>query len=128
MLLLGVFGVVAASLAATGVYGVMAYSVAERTREIGIRMALGARGGDVLAMILRQAAAIVGLGLVAGLAGALVLTRAMSSILFEVTPTDPVTYAGVVLLVLVVAAGACLFPARRAAMVDPTVALKVEGT
>jgi putative ABC transport system permease protein len=126
MLLLGVFGAVAAILAATGIYGVMAYAVAERTREIGIRMALGARASDVLLMVSRQAAAVIGSGTVLGLAGALALTRVIRSALVGVTATDPATYAAGSLLLVVIAAAASFLPARRAAAVDPTVALKHE--
>ena len=125
-LLLGLFGAVAAVLAATGIYGVMAYAVAERTREIGIRMALGAQARDVLMMVVRQAVPVVVGGLALGLAGAVALTRVFRFALFEVTPTDPATYALVPLLLLLVAATACLVPARRAAAVDPTAALKRE--
>jgi putative ABC transport system permease protein len=126
VLLLGLFGAVAALLAATGIYGVMAYSVAERRREIGIRMALGARAEDVVLMVLQQAAPIAISGLALGLAAALALTHLIKSVLFEVTVTDPATYAVVVLLLLVVAVIASLIPARRATRVDPTVALKYE--
>jgi putative ABC transport system permease protein len=126
MLLLGAFGAVAAILAATGIYGVMAYAVAERTREIGIRMALGARATDVLLMVSRQAAAVIGAGTLLGLAGALALTRVIQSALFGVTATDPATYAAGALLLVLIAAAASVIPARRAASVDPTVALKQE--
>ena len=124
MLLLVVFGAMAAVLAATGIYGVMAHAVAERTREIGIRMALGARATDVLLMVSRQAARVVGIGTALGLAAAAGLTRVIQSALFGVTPTDPATYAAGSLLLLLVAAVASFIPARRAASVDPTVALK----
>jgi putative ABC transport system permease protein len=126
MFLLGVFGAVAAVLAATGIYGVMAYSVAERTREIGIRMALGARAQDVLRMVLRQATWMIGIGLLVGLASALAATRVIRSVLVEVTATDPVTFAAVTALLVSIAAVACLVPTRRATSVDPTVALKFE--
>jgi putative ABC transport system permease protein len=126
MLLLGIFGGVSAILAATGIYGVMAYSVAERTREIGIRMALGAHARDVLVMILQQATWIVGVGLVLGLAGAFAVTRLIRSTLFDVTPTDPPTFVGVSLALLLIAAVASLIPTRRATAVDPTIALKSE--
>jgi putative ABC transport system permease protein len=126
MLLLGIFGGVAAMLAATGIYGVMAYSVAERTREIGIRMALGARARDVLLMILQQATWIIGVGLVLGLAGAFVVTRLIRSVLFDLTPTDPPTFVIVSLALLLIAAVASLIPTRRATAVDPTIALKAE--
>jgi putative ABC transport system permease protein len=126
MLLLGIFGAAAAVLAATGIYGVMAYSVAERTREIGIRMALGGRRGDIFRMVFRQAALIVGTGLALGLAGALALTRIFQSALFDATAADPITYMAALILLLLIAAIACLIPARRAVTVDPTVALKYE--
>jgi putative ABC transport system permease protein len=126
MFLLGVFGAVAAVLAATGIYGVMAYSVAERTREIGIRMALGARAQDVLRMVLRQATWMIGIGLLVGLASALAVTRVIRSVLVEVTATDPATFAAVTALLVSIAAVACLVPTRRATAVDPTVALKFE--
>jgi putative ABC transport system permease protein len=126
MFLLGVFGAVAAALAATGIYGVMAYSVAERTREIGIRMALGARAQDVLKMVLRQATWMIGIGLLVGLASALAVTRVIRSVLVEVTATDPATFAAVTALLVSIAAIACLVPTRRATSVDPTVALRFE--
>ncbi len=126
MFLLGIFGAVAALLAATGIYGVMAYSVAQRTREIGIRMALGARAGDVLAMVLRQATWMIGIGLLVGLAAALAVTRLIQAVLVEVTPTDPATFGIVTALLLLIAAVACLVPTHRATAVDPTVALKFE--
>ena len=126
MLLLGVFGAVATLLAATGIYGMMAYAVAERRREIGIRIALGASAENVLLMVLRQAAPIAAGGLVAGIGAALALAHLIRSSLFGVTATDPATYAAVVLLLLLVAIIASLIPARRATRVDPTVALKYE--
>ena len=126
MLLLGLFGAVATLLAATGIYGVMAYSVAERRREIGIRMALGARAENVVLMVFRQAAPIAVAGLALGFAAALGLTHLIQSALFEVTATDPMTYAAGLLLLLTVAVIASLIPARRATLVDPTVALKYE--
>jgi putative ABC transport system permease protein len=126
MLLLAGFGGIAVILAATGIYGVMAYSVVERTREIGIRLALGAQGRDVLALMLRQAAWIVGAGLAVGLGGALAFTRVIQSALVDVKATDPVTYAAVSVAVLVIAATACVLPTRRAVATDPTVALRSE--
>ncbi len=126
VLLLGLFGAVSAVLAATGIYGVMAHSVAERTREIGIRMALGARVLDVLLMVARQITGPIGVGLLLGLAGALALTRVIEANLFQVTSTDPLTYGAVSGLLLLIAGMACFFPARRAAVVNPTVALKHE--
>ena len=102
----------------------MAYAVAERTREIGIRMALGARARDILLMVSRHAAGVIGIGTVLGLAGALALTKVMQSVLFGVTTTDPATYAAGSLLLLLIAAVASLIPARRAVSVDPAVTLK----
>jgi putative ABC transport system permease protein len=126
ILLLGIFGGIAAVLAAIGIYGVMAYSVAERTREIGIRMALGAGGQAVLALVARQALAVVSIGLVLGLVASLALTRLIKSALVGVTATDPTTYIGISLLLIAVAVFACLIPSRRAISVDPTVALRYE--
>jgi putative ABC transport system permease protein len=124
MLLLGAFGAVATLLAAVGIYGVMSYSVAERTREFGVRMALGARAIDVLTMVLSRAARIVGAGLVIGLAAALVVSRVLQASLFEVTRTDPATYATVSVLLVVIALIASVIPARRATAVNPIVALR----
>jgi len=126
VLLLGLFGIVAGILAATGIYGVMAYSVAERTREIGIRMALGARSADVLKMIIGQAGRVIGVGVALGLAGAVALTDLMKSTLYGITATDPATYAGVSLLLVLIAFIACAIPTRRAVRVDPTIALRYE--
>ena len=126
ILLLGIFGAVAAVLAAIGIYGVMAYSVAERTREIGIRVALGAGGREVLALVARQAAIVISIGLALGLGGSFALTRLLKSALVEVTATDPSTYSVVALALAAVAVLACLVPARRAIAVDPTIALRYE--
>jgi putative ABC transport system permease protein len=104
----------------------MAYAVAERTREIGIRMALGASSGNVLKLVVRRAFILVGIGLLLGLGGAFALTRVISSALWEVKATDPLTYASVSLLLIVVALCACLIPTQRAVSVDPTVALRHE--
>jgi putative ABC transport system permease protein len=125
-MLLGLFALVATALAAVGIYGVMAYAVAQRTREIGIRMALGAGGWDVLTLVLRNAFLLIAAGLALGLAGAIALTRFLSSELWEVTATDPVTFGLVSLLLVSVAMAACLIPTRRAVSVDPTVALRYE--
>ncbi len=124
--LLVLFGLLALSLAAVGIYGVVSYLVNQRTREVGIRMALGAAGRDVLAMMLRQGLALVGLGLAAGFAASLLLTRLLTSLLFEVRPTDLATFAAVALLLAGVALLACYVPARRACRVDPLVALRYE--
>ncbi|MGH7635525.1 MAG: FtsX-like permease family protein, partial [Gemmatimonadaceae bacterium] len=124
--LLVIFAVVALALAAVGTYGVLAYSVAERRREIGIRMALGASEGGVLTLVLRQGMVLAGIGLVVGLAGALGVTRVVNSLLFGVEPTDPVTFVAVGLFMLCVALVACVVPARRATRVDPLVALRMD--
>jgi len=126
MLLLASFGVIAAVLAATGLYGVMSYYVAERTREIGIRMALGARAADVLSLIGREAGVMTGLGLLGGLAGAAAFTRLIQSRLFGITATDPTTYAAVSALLLLIAVLASVVPGRRATAIDPATALKTE--
>jgi putative ABC transport system permease protein len=123
---LGVFAFTATLLAAIGIYGVMAYSVAQRTREIGIRMALGATALEILDLIGRRAVLLLALGFVFGLAGAAALTRLISSQLWGVAPTDPLTFGGVSLLLAVVALSACLIPALRAVRVDPTEALRNE--
>jgi putative ABC transport system permease protein len=126
VLLLGIFGAVAAVLAAIGIYGVMAYSVAERTREIGIRMALGAGAREVLALVVRQALLLIAIGLVVGIAASFALTRVIKTALYEVTPTDPATFIAVALSLTAVALIACFIPTRRAVEVDPTVALRYE--
>ena len=121
VMLLSIFGAIAAGLAAIGIYGVMAYSVAERTREIGIRMALGSeRRRDVpKELIVLQALLLLSVGMILGLAGSLALTRYLKSALYEVTATDPATYIGVSLLLTGVAVIACLVPTRRAVSVNP---------
>ncbi len=126
MLLLGVFGAIAAVLAAIGIYGVMAYSVAERTREIGIRMAIGAGASDILRLVVRQALILISIGLILGLGASLALTRVIKSALYEVTATDPATFTVVSLFLVLIALFACLIPTRRAVAVDPTVALRYE--
>lgn len=125
-LLLAMFGALALMLAGIGIYGVLSYSVSQRTREIGIRMALGATGKNVLTLILSQGLRLALLGLALGLALAFILTRWMSSLLFEVTSDDPVTFGCVALLLCAVALFACYLPARRATAVDPIVALRHE--
>ncbi|HEX9671778.1 MAG TPA: FtsX-like permease family protein, partial [Thermoanaerobaculia bacterium] len=124
--LFAAFAALALLLAAVGVYGVISYSVAQRTQEIGVRMALGARRRQVLGQVVGQAAALAAVGLAAGLAGALALTRLLGSLLFEVSATDPATFAAVPLLLAAVAVLASWLPARRAARVDPAVALRTD--
>jgi putative ABC transport system permease protein len=126
LILVGFFGIAALLLATAGVFGVMAYSVSRRTHEIGIRMALGAGSRDVLRMILGQGLRTTLAGVAIGLAGSLALTHTMESLLFGVTATDPLTFAGVILLLLAAALLACYIPARRATRVDPMVALRSE--
>jgi predicted permease len=124
--LLGGFAGMALLLVAVGLYGVLSYSIAQRTREIGIRMALGARSGTVLRMVVREAVVLVTLGIVVGSVGALALSSVVESLLFEVTPTDPVTMAVVISMLAVVGAVAAWIPARRATRVDPLIALRSE--
>jgi putative ABC transport system permease protein len=124
--LIGLFAALAFVLSAIGIYGVINYDVTQRTGEIGVRMALGAQSRDVLRLILRQGFFLTLGGLFAGLGGAVLLTRFLTGLLFEVKPTDPLTYAIVAVLLAFVALAACLIPARRATKVDPLVALRYE--
>jgi putative ABC transport system permease protein len=125
-LLLGSFSVIALLLAAVGIYGVMAYSVSQRTQEIGVRVALGATTRNVLSMVIGQGLKLTVVGLAVGLTGSFLLSRVMASLLFEISPTDPLTFAMVGIGLAAVALLACFVPARRAAKVDPMVALRYE--
>jgi ABC-type antimicrobial peptide transport system permease subunit len=120
------FAVVALVLASVGIYAVIAYAVAQRTREIGIRMALGAARADVLRLIVRDGMSPTVLGVVIGALGALGVTRLMRSLLYGVSATDPIVFSVVAAMLVIVALGACWVPARRAARVDPNVALRDE--
>jgi putative ABC transport system permease protein len=121
-----ILGMLGLMLAVVGVYGVVSYAVALRTQEIGVRMALGAQSGKVLAMILRQGVTLAGYGLLIGLGLSLVLSRFLERLLFQVSAADPVTYAGVSLLMLGITVVACYIPAKRASALDPLVALRYE--
>jgi putative ABC transport system permease protein len=126
MLLLALFAALALILAGVGIYGLMAYSVSQRTHEIGVRLAIGAQRRDVLRLVLRDGAKLTLLGIAIGIIAALALTRLMASLLFEVTPTDPTTFAAVAILLAIAAFAACYIPARRATRVDPMVALRYD--
>jgi macrolide transport system ATP-binding/permease protein len=124
--LIGTFGLLALALAGIGLYGVMAYTVSQHTRDIGVRMALGAQTGDVLKLVVRQGMALALIGLVIGLIASLGLTRLTKTLLYDVSPTDPLTFAVIAVLLLLVALLACWIPARRATKVDPLIALRSE--
>ena len=125
-LLLALFGALAVVLSGVGLSGVLAYSVAQRTREIGVRIALGAQSEDVLRLVVGQGMSLALAGIGIGLAAALALTRLLSGLLYGIGANDPATFAGIALLLVVVAAAASYFPARRASKVDPIVALRYE--
>jgi putative ABC transport system permease protein len=125
-ILLGIFAGVAMLIAAIGIYGVLAYSVNQRTREIGVRLALGAPRGQVLQLIVREGMIVGSLGVGVGIVAALALSRALTSLVFDVQVRDPRTYAGVAATLMLVALAACVIPARKASRVDPMVALRCE--
>jgi ABC-type antimicrobial peptide transport system permease subunit len=126
MILLASFAALSVILASVGIYGVISYLVGQRTHEIGIRMAMGAQRGDVLKLVLGQAGRMAVIGIVLGVAAALGLTQLLSRLLFGVRPTDPLTFAATALLLLGIALLACYVPARRAARIDPMIALRYE--
>src|SRR4029077_18068749 len=124
--LLGLFALLALAIAAAGIGGVMALSVSQRTHEIGVRMAIGARPGEIIRMILGQGMGLALAGVAIGLLGAFAFTHAVKSLLFGVTPTDPLTFLCVAAVLAAAAFAACYVPARRASRIDPNVALRVE--
>jgi putative ABC transport system permease protein len=126
MVLLGIFSSLAALLAAIGLYGVMSYTVTQRSKELGVRLALGAHSGDVLRLVLKQGMVLVGIGVTLGLLAALSLTRVLRTMLFNVSTTDPLTFASIALLLVGVTLIATWLPARRATRVDPVVVLREE--
>ena len=126
MILLGIFAALALALSSIGIYGVISYLAGQRTHEIGIRMAIGAQRSDVLRLILGQGARMALIGVAAGLAGSLALTRVMAKLLFGVSAYDPLTFLAVACLLILVALAACYIPARRAMRIDPMAALRYE--
>jgi len=126
MALLSAFAAIALMLGTIGIYGVIAYAVSQRTREIGVRMALGATPSNAMWMVLRRGVSLTAAGLLIGTVGALVTTRLLSGLLYGVSPTDPVTFALVLTIAGIIATLACYIPARRATRVDPGIALRAE--
>lgn len=126
MLLVGSFGFLAVFLAAVGVYGVVSYSAARRTREIGLRIALGAQRSHIFGLIIRRAVGLSGIGIVCGLIAALGMGRILTGFLYDVSPADPLTFAAVSVFLIAVAIGASYIPARKAAAIDPLEALRIE--
>jgi ABC-type antimicrobial peptide transport system permease subunit len=124
--LLSIFGVLALSLSALGLYGVMTYAVSQRTRELGIRLSIGANQWDVLKLILGQALMLSAIGMTGGLVVALAVTRFSAHLLYGISPSDPVTFAGISVLIVVITLVAGYFPARRATRIDPMIALRSE--
>jgi putative ABC transport system permease protein len=126
MKLLTIFAVLGLVIAAVGIYGVISYSVVQRTHEMGIRMALGAQRGDVFHLVIKKGLTLIVVGLVIGVAGALALTRVLANLLYGVTPTDPFTFVAVSLFLTAIGLVACYIPARRATKIDPMTALRYE--
>jgi putative ABC transport system permease protein len=124
--MLGIFAGIAAVLAAVAIYGLLAFSVTQRTQEIGVRMTLGAQPGEVVRLVMRHGVLLTGIGIAAGVAGAVGLTRFLAGMLFGLTPLDPLTYVSVALFFTTVAMAAAYLPARRATKVDPVIALRYE--
>ena len=126
MLLISIFAGVALILGAVGIYGVISYTASLRTREIGLRMAIGAQEGDVLRLFLREGMLLALIGIMVGTMGAIALSRVLTSMLFRISPTDPITIGGVALMLSLIALFACYFPAHRASKIDPVRALHYE--